>query len=120
MGMINLFKRMFSMDESLVPDTLTNQRVLDEMIELFSQQLRYRSVRKTMIFPMTFILYVHPSDYENLKESFPIFFPKWWTDFMRSSGKAGKSIPLSGRMQRSGMHTSFLASPKMWSWTKGR
>lgn len=48
--MINLFKRMFSMDESLVSDTLTNQRVLDEMIELFSQQLCYRSVRKTMIF----------------------------------------------------------------------
>lgn len=117
MGMINLFKRMFSMDESLVPDTLTNQRVLDEMIELFSQQLRYRSVRKTMIFPMTFILYVHPSDYENLKESFPIFFPEVVDGFYEV---VRKSIPLSGRMQRSGMHTSFLASPKMWSWTKGR
>ena len=81
MGMINLFKRMFSMDESLVPDTLTNQRVLDEMIELFSQQLRYRSERKTMIFPMTVILSVHPSDYENLKDSFPIFFPEVVDEF---------------------------------------
>ena len=94
--MINLFKRMFSMDESLVPDTLTNQRVLDEMIELFSQQLRYRSVRKTMIFPMTFILYVHPSDYENLKESFPIFFPEVVDGFYEVVQKSREKHPVIG------------------------
>lgn len=97
MGMINLFKRMFSMDGNLVPDTLTNQQVLDEMIELFSQQLRYHSVRKTMIFPMTFILYVHPSDYENLKESFPIFFPEVVDGFYEVIRKSRENHPVIGR-----------------------
>ena len=96
MGMMNLFKRMFSMDENRVPDTLTNQRVLDEMIELFSQQLHYRSVRKTMIFPMTFILYVHPSDYENLKESFPIFFPEVVDGFYEVIRKSREKHPVIG------------------------
>lgn len=97
MGKItNMLRECFGMDASMVQHRLTNQRVLNEIQEHFREQICYKSAGKTMIFPMTFILCVHPADYEELKNDFPIYFPDIVNGFYEIIRENRKKYPVIG------------------------
>lgn len=62
-------------------DELSNQKLLDELVEHFKDQIKILSVGKRMLYPMSFNVLLHHEDYESVKQSFPFVLPEVVKEF---------------------------------------
>lgn len=53
---------------------LTNQKIYDELVALFETKLKEMSVGERMIYPMSFNVILHESDYQMLSGALPLVF----------------------------------------------
>jgi hypothetical protein len=60
---------------------LSNQKLLDELVEHFKDQLKSLSVGKRMLYPMSFNVLLHHEDYDTVKQSFPFVLPEVVKEF---------------------------------------
>jgi len=52
--------------------SFSNQDLLDELSACFNQNLKDESFADTMLFPMSLKVFLHPGDYSNRKDAFPV------------------------------------------------
>lgn len=55
---------------------VTNQILLNELVEHFNQQMEELSVGRRLLYPMSFNVLMHPDDYNTTKESLPFILPE--------------------------------------------
>lgn len=91
----NVFRTMFRIDKELGRSvtTVTNARILKEIVRHFSEELNYRSVGKQMIYPMTFYIHLHQDDYQVRKDDFPFFLSEIVDGFYQVILKNIKKYP---------------------------
>lgn len=58
-------------DDTISDDTLTNERILDELTQVFRQKLEQESVGQRMLYPMSFNVFMDSDDYEDRLHSLP-------------------------------------------------
>lgn len=87
---------------------LTNQTILDELVEHFSRRLEKESVGKSMLFPMTFNVLMHPADFDNRIEALPFIIKEILTA-MYQVIKANKDM--RPNIQRPARYWYFQFSP---------
>ncbi len=87
---------------------LTNQTILDELVEHFSSKLEKESLGQTMLFPMTFNVLMHPADFDNRIEALP-FIIKEIAKAMYQVIKANKDM--RPYIQRPARYWYFQFSP---------
>lgn len=66
---------------------LTNQILLDELVDHFNQVMDKKSVGRRLLYPMSFNILMHPDDYNSTKESFPFVLPEVVSAFYGSIKK---------------------------------
>lgn len=66
---------------------LTNQILLDELVDHFNQVMDKKSVGRRLLYPMSFNILMHPDDYNSTKESFPFVLPEVVSAFYASIKK---------------------------------
>jgi hypothetical protein len=54
------------------PKPLTNQKIIDKIIEVYKQRFKEETTRQTMLFPTCFRIYLHPSDFEKRQDAFNV------------------------------------------------
>lgn len=79
-GLLNLFTPKAS-QKNIVEEGLSNQKLLDELVDHFKDQLRSLSVGKRMLYPMSFNILLHHEDYESVKQAFPFVLPEVVKEF---------------------------------------
>lgn len=91
----SVFRTMFRMDKELgrSSTTVTNARILKEILKHFTEELNYRSVGKKMIYPMTFYVHLHQDDYQARKDDFPFFLSEIVEGFYQVILKNVKNYP---------------------------
>ena len=70
-----------SNQEVPIENGLSNQKLLDELVEHFKDQIKMLSVGKRMLYPMSFNILLHYEDYECVKQSFPFVLPEVVKEF---------------------------------------
>ena len=55
---------------------ITNQVLLDELVEHFEHQMKELSARNRLLYPMSFNILMHPTDYTTTKDSLPFVLPE--------------------------------------------
>ena len=79
-GLLNIFAPKSS-HKVKAEEGLSNQKLLDELVEHFKDQLKNLSVGKRMLYPMSFNILLHHEDYETVKQSFPFVLPEVVKEF---------------------------------------
>lgn len=79
-GLLNIFAPKASQN-NIVEEGLSNQKLLDELVDHFKDQLKWLSVGKRMLYPMSFNILLHHEDYESVKQSFPFVLPEVVKEF---------------------------------------
>ncbi len=69
LSVLNVFKGDKEQSHISANHRLTNQRLLDEFVEIFEYKLKDLSVGDKMLFPMSFSIIMHSTDYAKLKET---------------------------------------------------
>ncbi len=64
-----------------VENGLSNQKLLDELVSHFKDQLKVLSVGKKMLYPMSFNVLLHYEDYDSVRQSFPFILPEVVKEF---------------------------------------
>lgn len=80
-GLLNLFAPKAEIKKNRVEEGLSNQKLLDELVDHFKDQLKGLSVGKRMLYPMSFNILLHHEDYESVKQSFPFVLPEVVKEF---------------------------------------
>ena len=80
-GLLNLFAPKAEIKKNRVEEGLSNQKLLDELVDHFKDQLKGLSVGKRMLYPMSFNVLLHHEDYECVKQSFPFVLPEVVKEF---------------------------------------
>ena len=62
---------------------LTNKKLLKQLSKHFTDVLVDKSLGSRMLFPMSFVVLMHPEDYDEHKEDFPFVLPEVVAEFYR-------------------------------------
>lgn len=74
-------------------DILTNKTIYNELVSLFEIKLEELSVGERMIYPMTFNVILHSSDYQALKGTLPLVFEEVVKQFGKIISKYTEKYP---------------------------
>lgn len=72
---------------------MSNQQLLDDILDLFKTVLKKESVGSTMLFPMYFDILMHPDDYDDRKDALALILPEFVTKFKEVINENRNSYP---------------------------
>lgn len=97
MGIVNVLKRIFDIETestySKKKNGLTNEFIMKELVNQFQKELKQKSVGKRMIYPMTFIVFMHNDDYQICKDELCLFMDQVVNEFYKIICKNIKKYP---------------------------
>ena len=63
---------------------ITNEILLQELVTHFNERMKELSVRRRILYPMSFNILMHPDDYNQTEQSFPFILPEIVAEFYAS------------------------------------
>lgn len=97
MEIVNVLKRIFDIETESTyfkkKNGLTNEYIMKELVNRFQRELKQKSVGKRMIYPMTFIIFMHNDDYQICKDELCLFMDQVVDEFYRIICKHIKKYP---------------------------
>ena len=96
MGFINrMVKTILGVGSNVVnsEEGLSNEKILNELVRRFEQEVNFRSLKKRMIYPMTFTVIMHNDDYQNHKVDIQLFINEVVDSFYEIILKKKKKYP---------------------------
>jgi hypothetical protein len=75
------------------PDVISNQRILDELVAHFTEDLEFESFGDKLLYPMSFNILMTPEDYEDRRLALPILVPVVVSHFYKVIDKRRKDYP---------------------------
>lgn len=71
---------------------ITNEVLLKELVDHFKSEMDKLSVRRRVLYPMSFNILLHPDDYSKVGESLPFILPEVIAEFYEAIQKKSSSI----------------------------
>ncbi len=65
----------------------------EQLLVHFEEQLKFNSWRQRMLYPMSFDIILHPSDLQQVQQSFPFLFPEIVAEFYKIISKHSQEHP---------------------------
>lgn len=72
---------------------MSNQQLLDDILDLFKTVLKKESLGSTMLFPMYFDILMHPDDYNDRKDALAVILPEFVAKFKDVINENRNSYP---------------------------